>query len=78
MHGQQTKPEEAFVTIDVPTAPPLSELLTRPRVGDVFVHAAAQIHQAAADLWPGMPVCLEQHVPNVISYVHRARVGDRM
>lgn len=78
MHGQQAKPEEAFVIIDVPTAPPLRELLTRPSVGEVFVHAAAQIHRAAADLWPGVPVCLEQHVPSVTSYVHRARVGDRI
>ncbi|GGV78516.1 hypothetical protein GCM10010294_47580 [Streptomyces griseoloalbus] len=66
------------MTIDVPTAPPLREVLTRPGVGEVFVHAAAQIHRAAADLWPGVPVCLEQHVPSVTSYVHRARVGDRI
>ncbi|WP_233580475.1 phosphotransferase [Streptomyces triticirhizae] len=77
MHGQQAKPEEAFVTVDVPTAPPLRELLTRPSVAEVFVHAAAQIHRATADLWPDAPVCLEQHVPSVTSYVHRARVGDR-
>jgi hypothetical protein len=77
VHGQQAKPEEAFVTTAVPTAPPLRELLTRPSVGEVFVHTAAQIHRAAADLWPGVPVCLEQHVPSVTSYVHRARVGDR-
>ncbi|MET9846654.1 hypothetical protein [Streptomyces ossamyceticus] len=66
------------MTIDVPTAPPLREVLTRPSVGEVFVHAAARIHRAAADLWPGVPVCLEQHVPSVTSYVHRARVGDRI
>jgi hypothetical protein len=38
------------VTIDVPTAPPLRELLTRHSAGEVFVHTAAQIHRAAADL----------------------------
>jgi hypothetical protein len=46
-------------------------------VADIFVYAAAQIHRAAADIWPGEPVCLECHVPSVTGYVHRARVGDR-
>lgn len=65
------------MTIDIPTAPPQRDLLTRPSVAEVFVHAAAQVHRAAADLWPGVPVCLEQHVPSVTSYAHRARIGDR-
>lgn len=51
--------------------------LTRPGVAEVFAHAAAHIHRAAADLWPGEPVILECHVPSVTGYVHRARVGDR-
>ncbi|MBX9395681.1 phosphotransferase [Streptomyces sp. TRM72054] len=51
--------------------------LTRPTVAEVFVHAAAQIHQAAAGIWPGEPVLLDRHVPSVTGYVHRARIGDR-
>jgi hypothetical protein len=43
----------------------------------VFVYAAARIHRAAADIWPGESVLLEAHVPSVTGYVHRARVGDR-
>lgn len=65
------------MTIDSPTAPPLPDPLAKPSVARVFVHAAAQVHLAAADLWPGVPVHLEQHVPSVTSYVHRARIGDR-
>ncbi|MFJ4695176.1 phosphotransferase [Streptomyces sp. NPDC088766] len=49
----------------------------RPTVAEVFVHSAAQIHEAAAGIWPGEPVVLEEHVPSVTGYVHRARVGDR-
>ncbi|MEU9334937.1 hypothetical protein AB0D49_17475 [Streptomyces sp. NPDC048290] len=30
-----------------------------PRVAEVFVHAVVQIHQAAAEIWPGVPVRLE-------------------
>ncbi|MFI2431576.1 hypothetical protein [Streptomyces sp. NPDC018693] len=65
------------MTIDVPTAPPLRDVPTRPSVAEVFVHAAAQAHRAAADLWPDTPVRLEHHVPSVTSYVHRAQVGER-
>lgn len=65
------------MTIDSPTAPPLLDPLAKPSVARVFVHAATQVHLAAADLWPGVPVLLEQHVPSVTSYVHRARIGDR-
>lgn len=50
---------------------------THPAVAEVFVHCAARIHQAAAGLWPDEPVVLDQHVPSVTGYVHRARVGDR-
>lgn len=49
----------------------------RPTVAEVFVHAAARIHQAAAALWPGESVLLDSHVPSVTGYVHRAVVGDR-
>ncbi|MGA5202835.1 hypothetical protein [Streptomyces variegatus] len=52
-------------------------VLARPTVAEVFVHAAARIHQAAAALWPGEPVLLDAHVPSVTGYVHRARVGER-
>ncbi|MFD7685621.1 hypothetical protein [Streptomyces sp. NPDC059781] len=65
-------PEEAPVSVYATPAP-----YCRPGVGDVFVYAAAQIHQAAADMWPGAPVVLERHVPSVTGYVHQARVGDR-
>ncbi|MFJ8364545.1 hypothetical protein [Streptomyces sp. NPDC093984] len=41
---------------------PLREA-TSPGVAEVFVHSVAQIHQAAADLWPGLPVGLEGHLP---------------
>ncbi|MEU6523798.1 hypothetical protein ABZ892_13495 [Streptomyces sp. NPDC046924] len=58
-------------------AAPAQHSLTRPTVAEVFLHAAAQIHQAAADLWPGEPVLLDRHVPSVTGYVHRVRVGDR-
>jgi hypothetical protein len=61
------------VTTGVYAAP----ALTRPTVAEVFVHAAARIHQAAAGLWPGEPVLLDAHVPSVTGYVHRARVGER-
>lgn len=59
-----------------PTAPVQGED-TPPRMADVFVHATAQIHRAAAELWPGLPIELQQHVPSVTGYVHRARVGER-
>ncbi|MFH8441262.1 hypothetical protein ACH4D3_08535 [Streptomyces sp. NPDC018026] len=62
------------MTIDAHAAP----ALTRPTVAEVFVHAAARIHQAAAGIWPGEPVLLDAHVPSVTGYVHRARVGDRV
>ncbi|MGP2436999.1 phosphotransferase [Streptomyces sp. JW3] len=45
---------------------------------DVFVHAAALIHRAAAEIWPTAPVELECHVPSVTGYVHRTRVGERI
>ncbi len=50
---------------------------TRPTVSEVFVHARARIHQAAAALWPGEPASLDAHVPGVTGYVHRTRVGER-
>ncbi|MFE5261973.1 hypothetical protein [Streptomyces coelicoflavus] len=62
------------MTIDVHAAP----ASTRPTVAEVFVHAAARIHQAAAGIWPGEPVLLDAHVPSVTGYVHRARIGDRV
>lgn len=65
------------MTTDVPPAPPLPEPSTKPSVPEVFTHAAEQIHQAATELWPGVPVRLDEHVPSVTSYVHRLRVGDR-
>jgi hypothetical protein len=49
----------------------------RPTVAEVFVHAAARIHEAAAGIWPGEAVVLDQHVPSVTGYVHRVRVGER-
>jgi hypothetical protein len=49
----------------------------RPSITEVLTYATAQIHRAAADLWPGEPAHLEQHVPSVTSYVCRARIGDR-
>ncbi|MGW1288634.1 phosphotransferase [Streptomyces sp. NPDC001118] len=54
-----------------------SHRLAPPSVADVFVHEAARIHRAAAEIWPGEPVCLERHIPSVTGYVHRARVGER-
>ncbi|MFE5597601.1 hypothetical protein ACFQ8O_00140 [Streptomyces coelicoflavus] len=62
------------MTIDAHAAP----ASTRPTVAEVFVHAAARIHQAAAGIWPGESVLLDAHVPSVTGYVHRARVGDRV
>ncbi|MFZ4234993.1 hypothetical protein ACOZGD_07345 [Streptomyces murinus] len=50
---------------------------SRPGAGDVFAYAAAQIHKAAAGVWPGVPVVLEQHVPSITGYVHQVRVGGR-
>lgn len=64
------------MTISLPTVPHQGRDLL-PRMVDVFVHAAAQIHRAAAELWPGLPVELERHVPSVTGYVHRARIGER-
>ncbi|MFJ1607082.1 hypothetical protein ACIOHS_27470 [Streptomyces sp. NPDC088253] len=61
------------MTIGVYAAPDLA----RPTVAEVFVHAAARIHRAAAEIWPGDPVFLDQHVPSVTGYVHRVRVADR-
>ncbi|MEU5521198.1 hypothetical protein ABZ759_11115 [Streptomyces sp. NPDC047860] len=43
----------------------------------MFVHSAARIHRAAAEIWPDEPVLLDSHVPSVTGYVHRARVGER-
>ncbi|MBX7551172.1 hypothetical protein K1Y78_24785 [Streptomyces sp. tea 10] len=54
-----------------------SHRLAQPSVADVFVHEAARIHRAAAEIRPGKPVCLERHIPGVTGYVHRARVGER-
>ncbi|MER7742278.1 hypothetical protein ABTX34_28855 [Streptomyces sp. NPDC096538] len=64
------------MTISLPAVPAQGRD-SLPSVADVFVYAAAQIHRAAAQLWPGLPVSLEQHVPSVTGYVHRARVGER-
>ncbi|WP_327315906.1 hypothetical protein [Streptomyces sp. NBC_01235] len=64
------------MTINAFAAPAQPEP-ARPTVAEVFVHAAARIHRAAADIWPGESVCLEGHVPGVTGYVHRARVGER-
>ncbi|MFG2322891.1 hypothetical protein [Streptomyces sp. NPDC048568] len=49
----------------------------RPTVAEVFVHSAALIHRAAGEIWPDDRVVLEEHVPSVTGYVHRARVGNR-
>jgi len=64
------------VTTDV-YAVPTQQDFALPGIADVFVHAATQIHRAAAEIWPGEPVSLEGHVPSVTGYVHRARVGGR-
>lgn len=50
---------------------------TLPNTGDVFGYACAQIHRAAADLWPDDTVRLGAHVPSVTGYVHRLLVGER-
>lgn len=63
--------KEAFVTVNVDAAP--SQELTRPAVADLFVHAAAQIHRAAAEIWPGEPVHLLHHVPSVTA-MHAVRL----
>ncbi|WP_234384675.1 hypothetical protein [Streptomyces sp. MMG1121] len=63
------------MTINTVACPSLR--LAPPRVADVFVHEAARIHRAAAEIWPGEPVCLQRHIPSVTGYVHRARVGER-
>ncbi|MFR9792929.1 hypothetical protein ACL07V_30410 [Streptomyces sp. MB22_4] len=68
--------KEAFVTVNVDATP--SQELTRPAVADLFVHAAAQIHRTAAEIWPGEPAHLLHHVPSVTGYVHRVCVGDRV
>ncbi|MFI7015449.1 phosphotransferase [Streptomyces sp. NPDC050164] len=70
------QPREAPVTVTVP-AVPAQGVETPPRVVDVFVYAATQIHRAAAEIWPGVPVELQCHVPSVTGYVHRTRVGER-
>lgn len=49
-----------------------------PEKSEVFENAVERIQQAAAELWPGEAIVLEQHVPSVTSYVHRVRVGDRL
>jgi hypothetical protein len=61
------------VTIGAYAAPPLG----RPTVAEVFVHAAARIHQTAARIWPEEDVLLDAHVPSVTGYVHRTRIGGR-
>ncbi|MFF8990224.1 hypothetical protein ACF09H_09795 [Streptomyces sp. NPDC014983] len=71
-----TQFKEAFVTVNVDAAP--AQKLPRPAVVDLFVHAAGQIHRAAAEIWPGEPVHLVRHVPSVTGYVHRVCVGDRV
>jgi hypothetical protein len=53
-----------------------TDTATRPTTGEVFGYACAQIHQAAAELWPDAPVRLGAHVPSVTGYVHRLTVGD--
>ncbi|MBT2491699.1 hypothetical protein J7E96_24855 [Streptomyces sp. ISL-96] len=50
---------------------------TKPTTGEIFGHACEQIHRAASELWPAVPVVLGEHVPSVTGYVHRIRVGDR-
>ena len=47
-----------------------------PGIADVFGYAAARIHEAAGELWPGERIVLENHVPSATGYVHRIRVGD--
>ncbi|MGW3264796.1 phosphotransferase [Streptomyces sp. NPDC001056] len=64
------------MTVNVDAAP--AQKLPRPAVVDLFVHAAGQIHRAAAEIWPGEPVHLVRHVPSVTGYVHRVCVGDRV
>jgi hypothetical protein len=63
------------VAIGVYAAPAQPDI-TRPGMADVFGYACAQIHRSAAEIWPGVPVVLECHVPSVTGYVHRVRVGD--
>ncbi|UQI44602.1 hypothetical protein M1P56_09715 [Streptomyces sp. HU2014] len=53
-----------------------TDTTTRPTTGEVFGYACAQIHQAAASMWPEAPVRLGAHVPSVTGYVHRMTVGD--
>lgn len=63
--------------ITVPVVP-VQRAQPLPRLADVFVHAAAQIHRAAAEIWPRVYVQLDHHVPSITGYVHRAQVGDRV
>ncbi|WP_274563627.1 hypothetical protein [Streptomyces spiramyceticus] len=49
----------------------------QPNTGEVFGYACAQIHRAAAALWPDATVQLGCHVPSVTGYVHRIRVNER-
>ncbi|MFH8555361.1 phosphotransferase [Streptomyces celluloflavus] len=48
-----------------------------PTTGDVFGYASEQIHRAAAEMWPHVPVFLGKHIPSVTGYVHHLQVGDR-
>lgn len=57
--------------------PTPSEAPSRPQVAEVFAYAEQHVCQAAAELWPGVPVVLGEHVPSVTGYVQRLRVGDR-
>jgi hypothetical protein len=75
--GIQTSSEEAFVTVNVDAVSTRPDL-TRPHLAEVFGYACAQIHRAAAGIWPGEHVTLERHIPSVTGYVHQARVGDRV
>ncbi|MGW0992196.1 phosphotransferase [Streptomyces sp. NPDC002523] len=48
-----------------------------PQTADLFALSTDRIHRAAADLWPGEPLTLGDHVPSVTGYVHRAHVDGR-
>lgn len=55
----------------------LCDAPVRPHASEVFTYAERQVLQSAAELWPGVPIVLEQHVPSVTGYVQRLRVGGR-
>ncbi|MFE2991438.1 hypothetical protein [Streptomyces sp. NPDC059262] len=48
-----------------------------PQIAEVFDFARAQIHQAAADLWPHADIQLGAHVPSITGYVTHLAVDER-